>query len=207
MTPTIRVKGLEVLVESLKKQTFRDFEFLVDINVTGQVDFNQAMNRLIKRAKGELIVSIQDYIKVPPDGLQQFWDAYQHNPQFYTAPVGKTLDWESVTWDWRKHRKDSCNWMEWEIDYGCAPREALVKIGGFDESLDEYWGFDNCIAGLSAEMAGYKIINLPDNCAVALDHNQLEPHPFIHLRNPDYYNYRLQQIRMGLKLDYLRDNV
>ena len=77
VTPTIRPSGLEVMRESLKNQTFQDFEWLVEVNYSGKHDLNAAFNKMIKRAEGELIVFYQDYTKIKKDGLQKFWDAYQ----------------------------------------------------------------------------------------------------------------------------------
>lgn len=204
ITPTIRPEGLVVLANSLKKQTLKDFEWLVDINISGKPDFNQAMNRMLRRSQGELIVSIQDFIQIPEDGLEQFWVAYKDNPNtFFTAPVGKTLDWQTIEYDWRKDRVDQCNWMEWEIDYGCASYEALQAIGGFDEELDTQWGFDNVNIGLRAEIGGYVFKNLPNNCATAYDHNRKIDHPFLKLRDPDFHNQRLDEFRRGHTVHYI----
>jgi len=124
-TPTFRPKGLEPTREALLKQTFKDFEWLVDVNWTGEVDLNQSLNRLIRRAKGELIVFVQDYVELPPDALQSFWEAYQTKPTFYTVPVSK-YDEESQEWDWRAKKEGAIDWRDWEIDCGSAPRSALV---------------------------------------------------------------------------------
>lgn len=198
LTTTIRPEGLKVVRDSLLEQTFTDFEWLVDINWTGKVDFNASMNRLLRRSKGELVVSLQDYIKTPPRGLQSFWDAYKDGQTFVTAPVGicPTLDYENPRWDWRIH-KDTCGWQDWEIDWGSAPRQALIDIGGFDEQLDQHWGFDNVNVGLRAKMAGYEFTVLPENKALAYDHNAHIEHPFQPLRNPDFHNQRLDDIRNG----------
>lgn len=198
ITVTIRPQGLKQVRDALLKQTFTDFEWLVEVNWTGKVDFNQAMNRAINRAQGELIVSIQDFITPPKDGLQQFWDAYQKDPAFYTAPVGQTLDGKTAEWDWRFHKNDECNWQEWEIDYGSAPRKALIDIGGFDEELDNAWGFDNVNVGLRAHNAGHKFLCLKDNKAIALKHDALMEHPFRKLRDPVLHNKRLDDIRKGM---------
>jgi len=204
VTPTIRYDqgGLEPIEESLSRQTFKDFEWLVEKHDPQQPpDFNAAMNRLIKKAQGELIVSLQDFITIQDDGLDQFWDAYLRYPNsFFTAPVriaGK--------YDWRRYRDnyDQCNFMEWEIDWGAAPKEALTNIGGFDEELDKYWGFDNVNVGLRAVQYNYDIRCLPNNVADAVDHNAHIHHPYQKLRNPDFHNERLDDIRHGLVLNYL----
>lgn len=205
LTPTIRPDGLKRVRDSLLKQTEKDFEWLVEINSTGEVDLNAVINKMLKRAQGELIVFLQDYISIEPDGLEKFWKAYKKNPKvFYTAPVGKirTPLQREPQFDWRKHR-DYAGWQEWEIDWGSAPKKALFEIGGFDEALDEYWGFDNCVVALKAKLADYTFACLQDNVAIAIDHDATMDHPFRHLRNPDFYNSRLDQIKKGLNLNYL----
>lgn len=208
LTPTIRGdEGLVLPKESLEKQIFKDFEWLVEKHdPKTEPDFNQAMNRMIRKSKGELIVILQDFIKIKKEGLQMFWDAYQKNSQvFITAPVGRTSDGEHIEWDWREHKsnEEDLEFAEWEIDWACCPKKLLVEIGGFDEELDKYWGFDNVNVGERINMAGYKIRNLKENKAISLDHNKFINHPYQKLRNPDFHNARLREIRMGLKLNYL----
>lgn len=205
LTPTIRGdKALQPVMESLKQQTFKDFEWLIEYGDGKTHDLNAAFNKMLKRAYGELIVFYEDYTKIRPDGLQKFWDAYQNDKNtFFTAPVGKTLNWKKVDWDWRITPENKADWMSWEIDWGAAPLEALKKIGGFDEALDKYWTFDNVNVGFRANLAGYKFKNLYDNPAIALDHDKLMSHPFRQNWNPDFHNERLDQFRHGLKINYL----
>lgn len=201
LTPTIRGKvGLLRPKRSLESQSFKDFEWIIEEHdPKDPPDFNQAMNRMLKKAQGELIVFLQDFIEIPPDGLKNFWEAYQKDKKtFWTGPVAQTLDDKHFEWDWRKYRETGeCNYMEWEIDWGAAPKEALFKIGGFDETLDKYWGFDNVNVGLRSVNAGYKIQCLYKNPAYAYKHREVMDHPYQHLRNPAFSNERLQDIRMG----------
>lgn len=205
ITPSIRPLGLEMTRQALLCQTFKDFEWIVDINSTGESDLNTSLNRCIKRASGELIVFLQDYIKIEPEGLQKFWEAYEKNPdKLYTAPVGKAKEEAGkVNWDWRKYRQGSCHWMEWEIDWGACSKKILYEVGGFDEVLDEGWGFDNVSVGFRADLKGYEVYNLQNNIAVALDHDALFEHPFRKKRNEILHNRRLQEFKMGLKISYL----
>ena len=203
ITPTVRPKGLEPTRSSILNQTFKDFEWLVDVNWTGEVDLNQSLNRLLKRAKGELIVFVQDYVELPPEALQKLWDAYQNKPAFYTVPVSKYDD-ENETWDWRAKKDGVIDWRDWEIDCGSAPLSALKEIGGFDEELDRYWGYDNPNVALRAEMKGYKFFCLPDIKCRAYDHNKHETHPFRHKQNADFANIRLELIRQGaIEINYM----
>ncbi len=196
VTPTIRPKGLEPTRAALLTQTFRDFEWLVDVNWTGEVDLNASLNRLIRRAKGELIVFVQDYVELPVNGLQRFWEAYQRDPQFYTAPVSRYDD-SSETWDWRANRVGAVDWREWEIDCGSAPRQALIDIGGFDEELDRYWGYDNPNVGLRAHRKGYEFYCLPEIKCREFDDNKHETHAFRNRQNVDFANTRLAMIESG----------
>ena len=58
------------------------------------------------------------------------------------------------------------------------PRASLIDVGGFDEELDRYWGYDNPNVGLRAHMKGYEFYCLPEIKCQAFDHNKHEAHPF-----------------------------
>lgn len=206
ITPSIRPRGLDITRQCLMQQTFQDFEWLVEIGL-GRHDLNAAYNRMLRRSQGELIVSLQDFIKVEPDFLQQYWDAYQRSPDtFFTAPVGKVQQEDfsgEVAWDWRIHKEARPFWNKWEIDSGSAPRAALFAIGGFDEALDKYWSSDNVNVGFRAHLAGYKFGFVPENRAMAYDHDAHMTHPYRHKFKPDYNNKRLEAFRRGLRINYL----
>lgn len=211
VTPTIRSNGLEITHKCLLRQTFRDFEWLTEYNTSGMIDVNYAYNAMLKRARGELIVSLQDYTFVQPDFLQKWWAAYQQHPRaFMTAPVGKVDDltkMENIRWDWRSYRNDEttnvrpCTYDCWEIDNGAAPLAALKEIGGFDEALDNCGNFagDNVNVACRAELAGYEFLCLFDNPGVAWDHNKFTNHPF--LKDTDSTNSkRMVMFRGGMVL-------
>lgn len=208
ITPTIRPEGLEIVKKCLEEQTYRDFEWLVEVGLPKKDghDLNRAFNRMLKRAKGDLIVIYQDYIKIESDTLSKVWAKHQEKPDvFFTCPVGKTLDWENVTWDWRNNPDNKeISWQQWEIDLGFAPKKALFEIGGFDEELDTYWSFDNPNVAYRAFLAGYKFENTQDIRGIAYDHDAKIPHPFREKYNPAFHNERLRAFERGLKLDYLR---
>lgn len=195
VTPTIRPEGLKRVYDSLKRQTRQDFEWLVEINTSGKTDFNQSMNKMIARAKGDWIVSVQDFIAIPDNALEYIATL---EPAFYTFPVGKIIEeGDEIKWDWRASSTRPANFMEWEICFGAAPRQALITIGGFDEALDEGWGFDNVNVGFRAEQAGYNIICDNSIKAVAIDHDAFMEHPLKKFRDPTLHNYRLDCFRRG----------
>lgn len=210
ITTSIRPAGLEIVRQSLIDQTFRSFEWLTEINWTGEHDLNASYNRLIKRARGELIISIQDHIKIGPDALQKLWDAYQESPNtFFTCPVGKTKHenyWrgeEEAKWDWRINKDAIMDWRMWEIDFGACPKEALYKIGGFDEELDGLWSMDNVSVGKRADKLGYIFKCLRDIKGIAYDHDAFTQHPFRKDYKPTLSNMVMERYEENQKLDYL----
>jgi hypothetical protein len=216
ITVSIRPKGLDIIQKCLAMQTFpaKDFEWIQEISIPEHGhDLNKAYNRALRRAKGELIVSLQDYIKVTPEYLEKFWKAYQENPRtFFTAPVGKT-DQEDYSgkprWDWRAYSDAKPLWQNWEIDSGAAPLAALKEVGGFDEELDGYWSSDNVSVAWRAKLAGYSFMNVFDNPGVAYDHDAFIEHPFRTVgqefqKSLQFNDYRMRKVEMGeLKIDFL----
>ena len=72
LTPSIRPDGLEVLQKSLERQTFQNFEWLVEIGMPKRgCDLSASLNRMLRRAEGEIIVMVQDYIKIPNHSLEE----------------------------------------------------------------------------------------------------------------------------------------
>lgn len=209
LSPSIRPLGLDIVRTGLLQQTFTGFEWLTEIGL-GKHDLNQAYNKMLRRAKGELVVSLQDYCLIRPDYLQKWWDAYQENPDtFMTAPVGKVddLNYSSKPiWDWRAYRNDEtknirpCEWNTWEIDNGAAPLKALKAIGGFDEALDGVWSSDNVNVGCRAKLAGYKFMCLFDNPVLAYDHDAHQSHPFRDTFNGSLNTKRMAMFEGGMTL-------
>jgi len=204
VTPSIRPSGLVVMQECLKNQSFQDFEWLVEINYSGEHDLNAAFNKMIKKSKGELIVFYQDYTKIKKDGLQKFWDAYQKDKDtLFTAPLGKVHTWgKTPKWDWRLQR-GNIEWNELELDWGAIPKHILEDIGGFDERLDQWWSMDNVSVGKRAQLCGYKFKNLRDNLSCALDHDAMIEHPFRKNYAPEHVNVLINGYESSPRLDYL----
>ena len=150
----------------------------------------------------------QDWIKAPPEALQNFWDLYQKYPNtFITCPVGKTDDWENIRWDWRKAGEiREIKPIEWEADFACVPLLALRDIGGYDERFDEGWSWENVNLAQRAHVAGYKFIVAPGNTSMAFNHDKTETHPFRGKKeNGDLANniFRNEISQNNWRLDYL----
>lgn len=210
LTPTIRPDGLKIVKEGLESQTFPNdsFEWLVEIGLPSQGHhLNRDYNRMLRRAQGELIVSLQDWIRITPQYLQRFWDAYQSHPNrtMFTAPVGKVDEWEQkeARWDWRAYADAQPIWDCWEIDSGAAPRAMFYEVGGFDEALDQWWSFDNVSVAKRASILGWSVLNVIGNPAVALDHDKREKHPFRDRFRPSLVKMRVDSYDERPSLDFL----
>lgn len=214
VTPSIRPEGLVPIRESLLRQTMPkdEFEWLIDINVTGKHDLNASFNKLIKRSKGELIVFYEDYTRILSDGLDRFWKAYKEFPDTcFTSPLGKVDAWtDSPRWDWRATKQDisqtdytDCRWTSCELDWGAIPKKILYDIGGFDEELDNWWSMDNVSVGDRANKLGYQFKCLFTNPAIAIDHDKIIKHPFRANFNPEEANMRMASYYSNPKLNYL----
>jgi hypothetical protein len=164
VTPTIRKEGLDVVWKSLKKQTFTDWEWLIgskfDPEIPGAVwvkdnfkggfwTLNRTYNKLFKKAQGELIVSWQDWIWIPPDGLEKFWIAYgATNKDALITGVGDQYERlnefgkpEVKVWmDPRRTLEHGSfyevNFQDIEFNWGALPRKLVYGVGGADEELD-----------------------------------------------------------------------
>lgn len=199
ISPSIRPHGLADVQKSLEKQiACPEFEWLVELGLPSKGnDLNKAYNRLIRRAKGEMIVSIQDYTTFDEDLLNKLWNDSEKDT-FYTVDVGHD-DGVVTTWDWRHHRKgQNIEFMELELCCAVMPRKALIDVGGFDEELDEMtWGFDNVNLGLRVGMKGYPMKVHPTAKVVQFQHDLVEPHPWRNEMNSELHNARLDSIRNG----------
>ena len=179
ITPSIRPKGLEITQKCLAEQTFQDFEWLVEIGIPERGnDLSRALNRMIRRSKGEYIVMLQDNIKIGKDGLEKFLEV-ANEKKLICGAGGKTTDWENVKYDWREAGEyREVDYMKWEGDWAIAPRKAFLDVGGYDEEYDNHWSFDNVEIAFRMSKLGYTFWVLPDNKSIHYDHDKFEKHPY-----------------------------
>lgn len=229
ITPTNRLGGIDIAYKSLKKQTFKDFEWvLVDSHCDNRrkiVDkyvkdmnfihineppkkkgslwnLNAAYNQGFRWSKGELIISYQDFIWLPGDGLQKFWDLYQEYPDTFISGIGNKakypdkIDNKGYITLWNKPYKGrptgiseldnrvdggkeliDSNYSFFELNWSSFPREAVDKLGGFDEQLDYHYGGDNVHFALRASLLGYKFKVDKSNECIGFNQDALFPRP------------------------------
>lgn len=162
VTPSVRPAGLALIQKSLAQQEFTDYEWLIGTKENPNIkearwiedDFqggfwtlNRIYNKLFKEAKGELIVSWQDFIYVNPDGLKKFWESYEETRGIISG-VGDQYE-ELNKWGrptskiWTDPRRTlqygsfyECLWNDSEWNWAAIPKKLLDAVEGMDEVLD-----------------------------------------------------------------------
>jgi len=209
LTPTIRPQGLEIVQKCLAEQTFQDFEWLVEVGIPERGhDLCKALNRMLKRAKYDFIVMLQDYISILPDGLERFLKVADEK-KFITGAMGITPNWKTIKWDWRAYKQgfQEIQYYEWEEDWAIAPKKAFFEVGGYDEEYDNYWAMGNVNIAFRAMKLGYTFWVLPDNKAIQWQHDKFQKHPFRDRYFPIFHQDKIRKIEMGespLILNYLK---
>lgn len=160
---TNRINSVAYLYAQLGKQTFKDFEVIVADDAgndklfdkqfvprqkaEGDVwNINKAYNDCLSRVEGELIVFLQDFIWVPSNGLERFWELYQLYPDALITGVGhkalKGLEGISEI-DERALGEPGLspgNYSHYELNWASCPVKLAVK---FDEQMDKHYGGEN----------------------------------------------------------------
>jgi len=180
ITPSIRPEMLEIVDKCLKRQTFKDYEWLVvspnDYGYGTWVlepfkkdgdyyKLNGAWNEGFRFAHGELFVSIVDGMWFPPDTLERLWNHYMSNPMSCIGLIGH--QYERIENDkpegkvWHDPREKSENFyqippydLEWTLS--SIPLRGIIKIGGMDEKFDKFPAWSEKEASCRLEKIGYK---------------------------------------------------
>lgn len=242
LTPTIRPEGLAIVRAALKKQSFRNFEWLIGSPFDPKIseakwvndDFklyywtlNRIYNKLIEESQGELIVSLQDNIYIPPDGLEKFWIAHEKYPDAIISGVGD--QYESIDKFgrpsikiWSDPRKTLKNGSFYEIfpndaefNWCVFPRKAAFAVGGFDENLDILgFGGDQLQFCARLDAVGYKFYIDQTNESFTIRHERedfggqenWDKNHVLFNGKYDAEILRLKKIGSWPKLNYLFDN-
>ena len=119
-----------------------------------------------KKARGELLVYLQDFIIIPERGIESLVDVYRHHPNALIAPVdtyyhckepnqknkvdwwdGETdiigkVDWVNVRCENKGVRETDMS-EEFEMNYGAIPKKVVEELNGWWEFFGNMFGFDN----------------------------------------------------------------
>jgi hypothetical protein len=212
VTPSIRKDGINIVAQSLAKQSFHDFEWLVGSpfspsipekyldNMSGfewvEDDFtggfwslNRIYNRLFQKVSGDLIVTWQDWIWTPPDGLQRFVDAFESLGSEWEKSVvsgvgdqyeklGQYGKPEIKIWsDPRKTLEHGsfyeCNPNDTEWNWCAFSKKAIFDVGGMDEELDMLgYGGDQLQVGERLDALKYKFYLDQNNESFTIRHDR-----------------------------------
>lgn len=213
LTPTVRPDGLQVIRDSLRQQTLKDFEWIIcspdnnailqllidesqqtnPINIKwvkdkgegGYWTLNRAYNDLFRTAKGDIIVTWQDWIWAPADALQKFVDAIDATGGGIISGVGDQYErvgkfGKPEIKIWSDPRKNLLNGSFYECypndcewNFAAFPKEYIFEIGGMDEELD-FLGFggDQLQVGERWDSLGKKFYLDQDNESYTIRHNR-----------------------------------
>lgn len=191
ITPSIRPYGLVPIFETLKEQSYKDWEWLPRLSVPrGTPDLAYQMNQALYEAKGEIIVFVQDWIELHPTSLERIVDLYKtHGETFaFTFPTGKVTSFDQhksqTKWDWRRLNDGALmQYHMWEIDFGSVSKKLLDLVHAkhgyyFDEGFDKAGGF----SGENVEFAwrlreiGANFKCDKANSVLVLDHERIAGH-------------------------------
>lgn len=141
-------------------------------------------NVAFKACSGKLLISLQDYIYIPPDAFNKFLYLYStFNPNALYSGVGHqyakpgvdkiknpnglisvfekeyTKKPENLIWTDPRVRGTDLRMgepIEWEANWCAIPRSIIYELGGMDEEYDKHgFGYDNTNIAERAKMLGY----------------------------------------------------
>lgn len=182
VTPSVRKENLDIIEKCLRRQTFKDFEWLVgspsDLGYGKFIQeppkregdyygLNKSWNSMFRKARGELIVSIQDGIWFAPDLLEKFWNHYQADPKACVGAIGHQYSDvvngkpENQVWQDPRARTDMGTYYEClpndlEFTVCSLPKTGLIEAGGIDEEYDKYAAISEKELAVRMNGLGYK---------------------------------------------------
>lgn len=161
LTPSIRKDGIAIVYESLLNQTFADWEWIVcspfeveeaiwipDNFIGGLWSLNRAYNAMFKKAQGDIIITWQDWIWLPPDAIEKMVAAIESTNGIVSgvgdqyARINEDTGKPEVK-IWNDPRKTDkygslyeCMYNDCEWNFAGFKKKDIEEVGGMDERLD-----------------------------------------------------------------------
>lgn len=248
MALTNRPGGIDILWANMKRQSFQDFELILSDGLWetreeevkkyindprlkyqrqskkregAYTNLAHADNEAFRECSGELIVCLQDYQWISPEGLEKYWYFYEKHPKALVTGVGhhysdprpvnqdgkitvfqkpytsrpKNLSWEDPRVDPTRPSFSPAEPVEWEMSWCSIPRQVIYDIGGMDEQFDyEGFAWDNTYIAYKAKLNGSEIFLDQTNEVMGFDHDLWWPNPLKENRiSPkDYFHKKVQ---------------
>lgn len=255
ITPTNREGFWHIMADNLSNQTYKNFEWIIvddhsedrikvaqkyaqkfnlDItyqrgNKTRDYGVSHAYNVGCSLATGELIVSLQDFMLLPPNGLELLVREYKNHPDALLAPVdmyfqpksGDTSDPEDhfsgetdVMGDVTRQNaritnqgiRSSDNPADFELNIGAFSKKTFDELGGFYELFDDSLAnFGNTEFAYRALKMGKEIYVFEHICGLGIEHGVSKVEP-----NLPRYLWLVKAIEsgdLGLKRDVAIDTM
>lgn len=253
---TARHGGIDILWANMKRQTIQDFELVIvdalwrereqevkdyindprlvyirqsDKREGAYTNLAHADNEGFSSCDGELIVCLQDYIWIPPTGLEQYLWHHTNHPEGiivtgvghqYSQPYPVNKDGKITVFDKPYTRRpEMISWIdprvngtrpsfseaepvEIEFNYCAIPKKIIEEVGGMDEEFDfKGFAWDNTYICAKAQLAGYKMYLDQSNECMGFNHDEWWPNPLkVNRISPrEYFFQKLTEIKNGTK--------
>lgn len=253
MNLTNRWGGIDILWANMKRQNMDEWELVLvdglwrerenevkeyindprlkyirqsDKREGAHTNLAHADNEGFKACEGELIVCLQDYQWIPPDGLEKYWEIYRRYPKALVTGVGhhysdpmpvdpkgkitvfekphtsrpEKLSWTDPRWNLNRPTFSHAEPVEWELSYASIPRSVIYAVGGMDEQFDfEGFAFDNTYIAYKAKLQGSEIFLDQTNECMGFDHDLWWPNPLkVNRVSPaEYFREKVQAMIDG----------
>lgn len=168
-------------------------------------NLNASLNEGLRHIYTDYVIFWQDFIDLPKDSIAQLVRSAKETGGFVTTA---TINPDGQH-DARYLGVDTirpCMPEEWEANVAIAPMKALEELGGFDETYDDGWSWDNVSVAERAAMLGYEFF-IDERIKPQLLYHPKEPDLDSTLRiNGEYHAKRMQEIRdriVPIQLPYL----
>ena len=203
----------------------------------GICNIEPALNEGLAHCKGDLVVFLQDYIWIPRQGIKRFVQGQNQLGDCLISGVGNVgaepaeaddpsgllsvfgRDYtempEGVSWADPRITYERgwahCEPVAWEANWGCAPREVIEAVGGFDEAYRDGWAFGNADFAYRAQHVGYESYIDMENRCVAFPHDKYFGNPLKadkNMHNGARCAIDLEALRLGkrsAKVPYLEE--
>lgn len=185
----------EIMREVCERHGIKNYQYLRDPKpkVKRRYNWIHANNLAYKKATGDVLVWLQDFVLMPSNALRHFNADYSHNPNALVAPTDKyykplvNLNLDSEDWFngevniplkelWSNIRNDvkgrrrSTDPFDFEMNFGMIPKHIVEKLNGFWEFLGDGFGYDNTDIAFRALEIGCDLYIDSDTVAVCIDH-------------------------------------